>query len=373
MPKWLLAPRIFGLAWRGLVHRGGWTATDFLAGTWSRWRTNWPTAWRQIALRRLVLAHALPALRARANSALQGRARTNPPMVWRLITLAFVALRRIPSALSAWWAASRAIAFAHSPRFAELRDGWAMSAPLLALDLFMAGLSVFFFITIVHTPSAPDSRTPSRTGRAFAVTVSHKNDVAAPGSPIRGAYEVIATRNLFDPATGGCAGALRRGDQRRHPTCVPRRPRDEANRRLQDRGQTGWRTGATDRAGSSGHHARRRPHRGQVARPKQASTGRQRLARGPGDQRGSSAAAGTRLLGSASPGDLPVVRRRRSDSPQTDSSRRRTDPDDFALGQRGISGRADGRATGRRRRAAQARRRKGRWHGLRCRARRWGR
>ncbi len=74
-----------------------------------------------------------------------------------------------------------------------------MSAPLLALNLFMAGLSVFFFITIVHTPSAPDSRTPSRTGRAFAVTVSHKNDVAAPGSPIRGAYEVIATRNLFDP------------------------------------------------------------------------------------------------------------------------------------------------------------------------------
>src|SRR3989442_12229364 len=120
-------------------------------------------------------------------------------MGWRLIMLAFMARRRIPSALSAWWAASRAIGFAHSPRFAELRDGWAMSAPLLALNLFMAGLSVFFFITIVHTSSTPDSRTPSRTDRAFAVTVSHKNDVAAPGSPIRGAYEVIATRNLFDP------------------------------------------------------------------------------------------------------------------------------------------------------------------------------
>src|SRR2546426_2366669 len=199
MPKWLLAPRIFGLAWRGFVHRGGWTATDFLAGTWSRWRTNCPTAWRQIALRRLVLAQALPALRARANSALQGRVRTNPPMVWRLIMLAFIALQRIPSALSAWWAASRAIAFAHSPRFAELCDGWAMSAPLLALNLFMAGLSVFFFITIVHTPSAPDSRTPSRAGRAFEVTASHNHDVAAPGSPLRGAYEVIATRNLFDP------------------------------------------------------------------------------------------------------------------------------------------------------------------------------
>jgi hypothetical protein len=201
MPKWLLAPRIFGLPWRGLVHRGGWTATDFLAGKWPRWRTSWPTAWRQIALRRLVLAHALRALRARANAAFQARVRTNPPMVWRLIMLAFVALRRIPSALSAWWAASRAIGFAHSPRFAELRDGWAMSAPLLALNVFMAGLSVFFFITIVHTPSTPDSRTPSRTGRAFAVTVtaSHKHEAAAPGSPLGGAYDVIATRNLFHP------------------------------------------------------------------------------------------------------------------------------------------------------------------------------
>ena len=103
MPKWLLAPRIFGLAWRGFVHRGGWTATDFLAGKWPRWRTSWPTAWRQIALRRLVLAHALPALRARANAAFQARVRTNPPMVWRLIMLAFVALRHIPSALIAWW------------------------------------------------------------------------------------------------------------------------------------------------------------------------------------------------------------------------------------------------------------------------------
>ncbi len=201
MPKWLLAPRIFGLAWRGFVHRGGGTATDFLTGKWPRWRTSWPTAWRQIASRRLVLAHALPALRARATATFQGRVRTNLPMVWRLIMLAFVALRRLPSALSAWWAASRAIASTHWPRFAELRDGWAMSAPLLALNLFMAGLSVFFFITIVHTLSVPDSRTASRSGRAFAVTVtaSHAHEAAAPGSPLRGAYEVIATRSLFHP------------------------------------------------------------------------------------------------------------------------------------------------------------------------------
>jgi len=74
-----------------------------------------------------------------------------------------------------------------------------MSAPLLALNFFMAGLSIFFFITIVHTPSAPDSRTASRIGRAFAVTASPKRDVAVPGSPLGGAYDVIATRNLFDP------------------------------------------------------------------------------------------------------------------------------------------------------------------------------
>ena len=74
-----------------------------------------------------------------------------------------------------------------------------MSRPVLALNLSMAGLSVFFFITIVHTPLAPDSRTASRTDRAFAVTPSPKHDVAVPGSPLGRAYDVIATRNLFDP------------------------------------------------------------------------------------------------------------------------------------------------------------------------------
>src|SRR5467141_748129 len=101
MPKRLLAPRLFSLAWRVFVHRGGGTATDFLTGKWPRWRSGWPTAWRQIASRRLVLARALPALRARATAAFQGRVRTNPPMLGRLILLAFVALRHIPSALSA--------------------------------------------------------------------------------------------------------------------------------------------------------------------------------------------------------------------------------------------------------------------------------
>ena len=181
------------------VHRGGWTATDFLAGKGPHWRTRWSTAWRQIALRRLVLVDALPALRARANAAWEGCVRTDPPMVWRLIMLAFLALRRVPSALSAWWAEFRAIVVAHAPRFAELRDGWAMSPPLLVLNLFMAGLSVFFVITIVHSRLAPDSRAPSLTGRALAVAASREHDLATPRPPRGGAYDVIATRNLFDP------------------------------------------------------------------------------------------------------------------------------------------------------------------------------
>jgi len=100
-------------------------------------------------------------------------------MVWRRIMLAFLVLRRIPSALSAWWAA--------------------MSAPLLALNLLLAGLSVFFVITIVHGRLAPDSRAPSLTGRALAVAASREHDLGTPRPPRGGAYDVIATRNLFDP------------------------------------------------------------------------------------------------------------------------------------------------------------------------------
>jgi type II secretory pathway component PulC len=143
------------LPWRGLVHRGGSTTIEFVAGRWPRWRLSWPTA--------------------------------------------FVALRRIPPALIGWWASSRAIAFAQLPSFAELRNGWAMSGPLLALNLIMASLSVFFVVAIVQTSLAPDFRAPSRGARTSAVAASDKNDVAARSSPLRSSYDVIATRNLFDP------------------------------------------------------------------------------------------------------------------------------------------------------------------------------
>jgi type II secretory pathway component PulC len=126
------------LPWRGLVHRGGSTTIEFVAGRWPRWRLSWPTA--------------------------------------------FVALRRIPPALIGWWASSRT-----------------MSGPLLALNLIMASLSVFFVVAIVQTSLAPDFRAPSRGARTSAVAASDKNDVAARSSPLRSSYDVIATRNLFDP------------------------------------------------------------------------------------------------------------------------------------------------------------------------------
>jgi len=74
-----------------------------------------------------------------------------------------------------------------------------MSPPLLALNLFMAGLSVFFVVTIVRAGLAPDLRAPSLSGRASAVAASVPHDVAARGTPLRGAYDVISTRNLFAP------------------------------------------------------------------------------------------------------------------------------------------------------------------------------
>ena len=125
----------------------------FVAGTWPQWRMSWRTA--------------------------------------------LVVLRRIPPSLTAWWVASQAIASAQSPRLSELRRSWAMSAPLLAVNLFMAGLSVFFVVTIAQTGLAPDFRPSSRSGRTVAALDKH--DVPARGVPFRGAYDVIASRNLFDP------------------------------------------------------------------------------------------------------------------------------------------------------------------------------
>jgi type II secretory pathway component PulC len=80
----------------------------------------------------------------------------------------------------------------------ELRSGWALSRPLLALNLFMVGLSVFFSIHVGHALFTPDLQSPSRIARPLAVTALRSHDVV-PNSHSRAAYEVIATRTLFHP------------------------------------------------------------------------------------------------------------------------------------------------------------------------------
>ena len=73
-----------------------------------------------------------------------------------------------------------------------------MSRPVLALNLSMAGLSVFFSICIGHALFTPDLQTSSRIARPVVVTAPRNHDVA-PNSRPRGVYDVIATRTLFHP------------------------------------------------------------------------------------------------------------------------------------------------------------------------------
>jgi len=131
-----------------------------------------------------------------------------------------------------------------------------MSGPVLALNLFMAGLSVYFSIRVGHALFTPELQSPSRIARPFVVTAPRNHDVA-PNSRPRGVYDVIATRTLFHPnrseptrseaitqimpsaPTLALYGVVITGDTR----LAYSGSRHEANRGLQDRGQTGWRTG----------------------------------------------------------------------------------------------------------------------------------
>jgi type II secretory pathway component PulC len=73
-----------------------------------------------------------------------------------------------------------------------------MSRPLLALNLFMAGLSVFLSIRVGHALFSPDLKSPSRVARPVAVTAPRHHDVPQNSRP-REVYDVIATRTLFHP------------------------------------------------------------------------------------------------------------------------------------------------------------------------------
>jgi hypothetical protein len=73
-----------------------------------------------------------------------------------------------------------------------------MSRPVLALNLFMAGLSVYCSIRVGYALFTPDLQSPSRVARPVVVTAPRNHDVAQNSRP-RGVYDVIATRTLFHP------------------------------------------------------------------------------------------------------------------------------------------------------------------------------
>ena len=73
-----------------------------------------------------------------------------------------------------------------------------MSRPVLALNLSMAGLSVFFSIRLGHALFSPDLQSPSRTARPVAVAPPRNHDVV-PNSRSPRVYDVIATRTIFHP------------------------------------------------------------------------------------------------------------------------------------------------------------------------------
>lgn len=73
-----------------------------------------------------------------------------------------------------------------------------MSRPVLALNLFMAGLSVFLSIRIGHALFTPDLQPSSRIAQPLAVSAPRNHDtVRNPRSS--GVYDVIALRDIFHP------------------------------------------------------------------------------------------------------------------------------------------------------------------------------
>ncbi len=130
-------------------------------------------------------------------------------------------------------------------------------------------------ITTSHRP-APRGNGPSRSRRRaeFALQRGLRRDRDQDPLPSESFGADILGSDGSDSATSAKVGALWRRNQRRHSGCIRSGSRHEANLGLQDRGQTGWRTGGADRAGSSGNHASRRAHRGSAAPTKGASAGR---------------------------------------------------------------------------------------------------
>jgi type II secretion system (T2SS) protein C len=125
------------------------------------------------------------------------------PFVARLRRVAHVARRRA--------------SFDLSSACSELWSGRVVPRRLLALNLVMAGVSVFCCLRIGHALFAPAPQPPSSTARALAVPGDHDQNIVRT-SRSSGYYETIASRSLFNPDRAESAPAESAG---RAPLTIP--------------------------------------------------------------------------------------------------------------------------------------------------------
>jgi len=93
---------------------------------------------------------------------------------------------------------SLAFALARIPSFPNVRPGWSMSRSLLALNLLLAGLSLFFLIRITDMVVRRGPALPIRVASS-ANSVAQVDLAVATGSSSGVAYDLIPARNLFHP------------------------------------------------------------------------------------------------------------------------------------------------------------------------------
>jgi len=94
-------------------------------------------------------------------------------------------------------ATSLALVLAHVPSFPDVRAGWAMSKSLLALNVFMAALSLFFLIRIADTVLRRGPALPLRV--ASSANTPAPFNLGAAASSRTSAVDLIAARSLFHP------------------------------------------------------------------------------------------------------------------------------------------------------------------------------
>ncbi len=116
---------------------------------------------------------------------------TFPPRLSHL----FLTLRARSARGRRWAATLLALALARVPSFPDVRAGWAMSRPVLVLNILMAGLSVFFLVRIADAVFRPGPALPLRVASSPAPV----NVAVADSSRSRAAYDLIPARNLFHP------------------------------------------------------------------------------------------------------------------------------------------------------------------------------